>query len=300
MGPYDSYGNGAAMRVSPCGFAAKTLEEAKRLSRIVTEVTHSHPEGLKGAEAAAVCVFMARERSGLTAMRGTRAQVNPDHADIRDYVDKHYYPMNFTLADIREGYTFDETCQGTVPQAITAFLESEGFKDALRNAISIGGDSDTLAAITGGIAGARYGIPSWERRSLPYYLDDRLMKILAAFEDKYANVVIIHEIGTVASIKIGERLYIDDARFTLENSLFVIRAKLRGWSADHSRRMRALMDGASVEGRGAHGFKEAAVSLTRKIWPGFPNYREVEPAIQALSVAIDLRKFDDAAMRGGE
>jgi type I restriction enzyme M protein len=172
MGAYNSYGNGAAMRVSACGFAARNLEEAKLLSCKVTEVTHNHPEGIKGAEATAVCVFLAREGKNIL--------------EIRDYVDQHYYPMNFTLDGIRGSYRFDVTCQGTVPQAIMAFLESTGFEDAIRNAVSIGGDSDTLAAITGGIAEAYYGIPVEIRKHALTFLDERLLKILTEFENKYS------------------------------------------------------------------------------------------------------------------
>lgn len=167
--PYNSYGNGAAMRVSPCGFAASSLEEAKRLSRQVTEVTHNHPEGIKGAEATTAAIFLAREGYG--------------KEEIRSYVDQYYYKLDFTLDDIREDYTFDVTCQGTVPEAITAFLESASFEDAIRNAVSIGGDSDTLAAITGGIAEAFYGIPEDIRGKGISYLDAVLLKTLAEFEN---------------------------------------------------------------------------------------------------------------------
>ncbi|SBW06078.1 Type I restriction-modification system, M subunit [uncultured Eubacteriales bacterium] len=169
--PYNSFGNGAAMRVSACGFAASTLDEAALLSRKVTEVTHNHLEGIKGAEATAICIFLARTGSNIL--------------EIRDYVNKHYYPMNFTLNGIRESYTFNETCQDTVPQAIMAFLESSSFEDAIRNAISIGGDSDTLAAITGGIAEAYYGIPTEIRKHALTFLDERLLGILNTFESKY-------------------------------------------------------------------------------------------------------------------
>ena len=171
MGSYNSFGNGAAMRVSACGFAAKNLEEAKLLSRIVTEVTHNHPEGIKGAEATAVCIVLAREGKNIF--------------EIRDYVKKYYYSLNFTLDGIRSTYSFDVTCQGTVPQAIMAFLESTSFEDAIRNAISIGGDSDTLAAITGGIAEAYYGVPTEIRKHALTFLDKRFLKILAEFENKY-------------------------------------------------------------------------------------------------------------------
>jgi ADP-ribosyl-[dinitrogen reductase] hydrolase len=143
--PYNSYGNGAAMRISPVGFAARTESEACRLSKAVTGVTHNHKEGIKGAEATAVAIYMAR--------RGYTKDA------IRDKIVSNYYPLNFTIDGIRDSYQFNESCQGTVPQAITAFLESTSFEDAIRNAISVGGDSDTLAAITGSIAEACYGVP---------------------------------------------------------------------------------------------------------------------------------------------
>ena len=173
--PYNSFGNGAAMRVSPAGFAATSLEEAKVLARKVTEVTHNHPEGLKGAEATAVAIYMARTGSSIL--------------EIRDYIDQNYYPMNFTLDGIRKDYHFDVTCQGSVPQALMAFFESTGFEDAIRNAISIGGDSDTIAAICGGIAEAYYGIPSDIRKHALTFLDERLLQILVVFENKYSPVM---------------------------------------------------------------------------------------------------------------
>ena len=169
--PYNSFGNGAAMRVSACGFAANTLEEAKKLSYSVTNVTHNHPEGIKGAEATAVAIFLARQGYSIL--------------EIRDYINEHYYKMNFTLDGIRETYQFNETCQDTVPQAIMAFLESTSFEDAIRNAISIGGDSDTLAAITGGIAEAYYGIPTEIRKHALTFLDERLLGVLNAFEKQF-------------------------------------------------------------------------------------------------------------------
>ena len=168
---YNSFGNGAAMRVSPCGFAAVSLEEAKALSRAVTEVTHNHPEGIKGAEATTVAIYMAR--------------IGCTMAEIRAEIDEHYYPMDFTLDGIRDSYTFNETCQRTVPQAMMAFFESTSFEDAIRNAISLGGDSDTLAAITGGIAEAYYGIPEGICQKTMEYLDKRLKAILTAFEKQY-------------------------------------------------------------------------------------------------------------------
>ncbi len=173
--PYSSFGNGAAMRVSAAGFAATSLDEAKMLAEKVTAVTHNHPEGLKGAEATVVAIYMARTGSSIL--------------EIRDFIDKHYYPMNFTLDGIRKHYCFDVTCQGSVPQALMAFFESTGFEDAIRNAISIGGDSDTLAAICGGIAEAYYGISSDIRKHALTFLDKNLLQILVAFENKYPPVM---------------------------------------------------------------------------------------------------------------
>ena len=158
--PYYSFGNGAAMRVGTCGYFGKDLEDTKALSKSVTEVSHNHPEGLKGAEATSVCVYLAR--NGKTK------------EEIKRYVNEHYYSLDFTLDDIRDTYLFNETCQDTVPQAIQAFLESKNFEDAVRCAISVGGDSDTLAAITGAIAGAYYGIPEDLIKQATTYLDDRL------------------------------------------------------------------------------------------------------------------------------
>lgn len=168
--PYNSFGNGAAMRVSPCGFMAKSLDEAKLLSKKVTSVTHNHPEGIKGAEATAVAIFLARSGKNLE--------------EIKQYINDNYYPMDFTLDEIREDYVFNETCQGTVPQALMAFFESKDYEDAIRNAISIGGDSDTIAAITGGIAEAYYGIPDEIKSQGLSFLDDDLRAIVNRFNEK--------------------------------------------------------------------------------------------------------------------
>ena len=166
--PYRSYGNGAAMRVSACGFAAKNLEEAKALSAAVTKVTHNHQEGLKGAEAAAVAVYLAR--------------TGKSKEEIRNYIQENYYALDFTLDEIRPDYIFDVTCQGSVPQAIQAFLEADSFEDAIRNAVSIGGDSDTIAAIAGGIAEAYYGIPEDIRTKALTYLPEDILNIVQEFE----------------------------------------------------------------------------------------------------------------------
>lgn len=169
--PYQSYGNGAAMRVSPCGFAAASLEDALDLAGKVTAISHDHPEGLRGAKATAAAIYLARTGS-------TKAQ-------IRAHIEQNYYPLDFTLDEIRPAYAFDVSCQGTVPQALEAFLESTGFEDAIRNAVSIGGDSDTLAAITGGVAEAFYGVPNLLRKKILTYLPDEFIGILAEFQDMF-------------------------------------------------------------------------------------------------------------------
>lgn len=178
--PYNSWGNGSAMRVSACGFAASTLDEAKALSVAVTKVTHNHPEGMKGAEATAVAIFLARSGKSMV--------------EIRDYIEAHYYKIKFKLADIRATYSFDVSCQGSVPQALEAFFESTDFEDTIRNAISIGGDSDTIAAIAGGIAEAYYGIPADIRKLALTFLDARQLETVNAFESRY-GVILEKEAG---------------------------------------------------------------------------------------------------------
>ena len=169
--PYGSYGNGSAMRVSACAWAAKSLDEVKKLSKVVTEVTHNHPEGIKGAEATAVAIYLARSGKSISK--------------IRKYINRHYYKLDFTIDGIRGNYIPNETCQQTVPQAIEAFLESTSFEDAIRNAISIGGDSDTIAAITGSIAEAYYGIPSNLLYESLGYVDKFLLEIILTFKNIY-------------------------------------------------------------------------------------------------------------------
>jgi ADP-ribosyl-[dinitrogen reductase] hydrolase len=143
--PYNSFGNGAAMRISPAALAARSESEATRLSATITAVTHNHPEGIKGAEATVLAIYMAGHGCS--------------KEEIRDRISKDYYPLDFSIEQIRPTYQFNAICQESVPQAITAFLESASFEDAIRTAISLGGDSDTIGAITGSIAEAYYGVP---------------------------------------------------------------------------------------------------------------------------------------------
>ena len=171
--PYNSFGNGSAMRVGPCGFAAKNLDEAKLLSAKVTEISHNHPEGMKGAEAIATAVYLARN--------------GKSKEEIRDYITANYYEIDFTLDQIRKSYRFDVSCQGSVPVALEAFFEAEDFEDAIRNAISVGGDSDTIAAMAGAVAEAYFGVPEGIINGAIEYLDARQMEILYYFEKKYPS-----------------------------------------------------------------------------------------------------------------
>ena len=162
--PYNSWGNGSAMRTSYAGWVARTVEEAEKLAEIAAKVTHDHPKGIKGAKIVAGCIMMLR--------------LNAGKDDIREYVAKHY-DMNFTLDEIRNEYRFDASCEGTVPYAIMAFLEGESFVDVIANAISIGGDSDTLAAIAGSIAEVIYPIPQSIRSEVLSRVDEPLLQAIA-------------------------------------------------------------------------------------------------------------------------
>jgi type I restriction enzyme M protein len=175
--PYGSYGNGSAMRISPVGWIAKDIEQAKELSRKVTEISHNHPEGIKGAESVAVAIVLARQGKSME--------------EIRKYITEHYYPIDFTLDEIRDTYQFNETCQDTVPQALEAFFESTSFEDAIRNAISIGGDSDTLAAITGGIAEDLLGISGDAINIAKVYLDQKLLNLVNIFDKFKKHLVLL-------------------------------------------------------------------------------------------------------------
>ena len=187
--PYNSYGNGAAMRVSPAGFAAQSEPQAMLFAQMVTGVTHNHEEGMKGATTVAIAIFMAR--------RGALKN------EIYEIIN-NYYSLDFWIDDIRDTYKFNETCQETVPQAIKAFLESNSFEDAIRTAISIGGDSDTIAAITGSIAEAYYGVPKEIKEKALTYLDDELRAIYDEWVSFYLEVdekfkTLTKYIGKIAS-----------------------------------------------------------------------------------------------------
>ena len=176
--PYNSWGNGSAMRVSSCGWIANLdipIEEGLKLTEDLAkksaEVTHNHPEGIKGAQATAVSIFFMRHGKSKNAIKEYKEK-------LKDYIkDRFEYDLDFTIDEIRPIYRFDVSCQGSVPPAIVSFLESENFEDAIRNAISIGGDSDTIGAITGSIAEAAYGIPEDIKEKAMSYLDGRLKSV---------------------------------------------------------------------------------------------------------------------------
>ena len=168
--PYNSWGNGSAMRTSAAGWLYHTLEDVERYAKVSAEVTHDHPEGIKGAQAVAAAIFMARTGS--------------TKAEIRVHVEESYgYDLSLTCDDIRPTYTFDVSCQGTVPQAFAAFFEGKTFEEVIRLAVSLGGDSDTLAAIAGSMAEALYKIPRSLKRKALAKLDDTLREILRNIEE---------------------------------------------------------------------------------------------------------------------
>lgn len=171
--PYNSWGNGSAMRVSPVGFAFETLEEVLIEAKRSAEVTHNHPEGVKGAQATAAVIFLARKGNS--------------KAEIREYVRSTFnYPLLASLDEIRPQYRFDISCQGTVPPAIQALLESTDYEDAVRKAVSLGGDSDTLACITGGMAQAFYGgVPDAIRDQTLVRLPEILSEVVLKFCEEY-------------------------------------------------------------------------------------------------------------------
>ena len=169
MGPYNSYGNGSAMRVSSAGWLYDTIEETRRTARLTAEVTHGHPEGIIGAEATASAIFMSRNGAS--------------KEEIKDYIVRDFgYDLSRSCDEIRPGYHHVESCQESVPEAVTAFLEGESFEDAVRNAVSLGGDTDTLACIAGSIAEAFYGIPAALKTECLSRITDEMRDLLLRFD----------------------------------------------------------------------------------------------------------------------
>lgn len=170
--PYNSWGNGAGMRVSPVGLYARTIDEALALAAITASVSHNHFEGVKGAQAIAACVFLCKE--------GKSKQ------EIKEYVEKTFdYNLNRKIRDIRPTYVFDVSCQGSVPEAIVAFLEGDSFEEVIRLAVSLGGDSDTIACMAGAIAACMYPIP----RDIAERCDSLLTDDLREIKDQFVDFV---------------------------------------------------------------------------------------------------------------
>lgn len=172
--PYGSFGNGSAMRASPCGWAARTIEEALELAQRSARATHNHPEGIKGACAVAGAVFLARGGA--------------DATELRRFADELGYQTRLDLEELRATYEFDETCQGTVPQALAVVLHSCGFEDAIRNAVMIGGDTDTVACIVGAVAEPLFGgVPPEIARRTRGLLDAGLVDVMDRFVSAYGG-----------------------------------------------------------------------------------------------------------------
>ncbi len=172
--PYNSCGNGSAMRVGPVGWAFDTKEEVLAKAKESAECTHNHPEGIKGAQATALAIYMARNGAG--------------KEEIRNEIQNEFgYNLGFTCDEIRPTYTWGGTCQDSVPQAIVAFLDGIDFEDCVRNAISIGGDSDTIGCITGSIAEAFFGIPDSIREKGMSYLPPHFAELVNTFEGKFGH-----------------------------------------------------------------------------------------------------------------
>lgn len=171
--PYNSWGNGSAMRVSPCGFAYDSLEETLEAARLSALVTHNHPEGIKGAEATAAAIYLSR--------------TGKSKQEIRDYITSTFgYDLSRSCQEIRPSYRFNESCQETVPESLTAFLESRDYEDAIRLAVSMGGDADTMGAITGAVAAAYYGsMPEELCEMASGKLPEDMMTIVKAFDQRY-------------------------------------------------------------------------------------------------------------------
>jgi ADP-ribosylglycohydrolase len=172
--PYNSFGNGSAMRVAPVAYVASTVEEVLDLAKQSAEVTHNHPEGIKGAQAVALAIFLARHKVEMMDL-------------WCEIASRFGYDLKRTVASIRPGYSFDVTCQGSVPESIVCFMESSSCESAIRNAVSLGGDADTMACIAGAIAGAYYGVPLAMRNEVKCIMPDSMKQVIKSFKDKISH-----------------------------------------------------------------------------------------------------------------
>jgi ADP-ribosylglycohydrolase len=172
--PYNSWGNGSAMRVGPVGLAFDRLDEVLAEAERSAAATHNHPEGIRGAKAVAMAVFLARQR--------------PDKSEIAARIEADFgYDLSVPLKRVRRTFLFDVSCEGTVPWALRSFLEADGYEDAIRNAVSLGGDADTLACIAGAVAGAYYGVPIEIVAEVTSRLDDHLRGVVERFSERFVG-----------------------------------------------------------------------------------------------------------------
>ena len=171
--PYNSFGNGSAMRVSAVAWVGKNLKEVERIAKFTAEVTHNHPEGIKGAIVTAGCIFLAR--------------TGRSKEDIKRYVKHYGYVLDASVDTYRKTNRFNETCQKTIPVAMQCFLEGKDFEDVLRNSISVGGDSDTIAAIACSVAEGFYGVTDWYKEKVRINLDKKLYAVAQEFDEKYLS-----------------------------------------------------------------------------------------------------------------
>lgn len=172
--PYNSWGNGSAMRVSPVAWVGNDLKEVERLAKISAKVTHNHPEGIKGAMSVASSIYLAR--------------TGHEKEEIKDYIESKYnYDLSKNFNSLQKEYVFDSSCQGSVPESIMSFLIGKDFEDTIRNAVSLGGDADTQAAIAGSIASAYWDVPKEIYEPALNYLDDDLLNILLQFNERFID-----------------------------------------------------------------------------------------------------------------
>ncbi len=274
--PYNSWGNGSAMRVAAVGFAFDTLEETLRVAKISAEVTHNHPEGIKGAQATAAAIFMARNMA--------------TKSEIRDYVEQSFgYDLHRSYADVKDGYSFKESCQETVPEAIIAFLESKNYEDAIRLTIALGGDADTLGAITGAIAAAYYReIPDEIVDFTLQRLPEHLRSIVDAFNLKYGSGA---SSSQVKSLKCG--VTPEHIRTLMPNQIFVFGSNLQGYHGGGA--ARAALDkfgavwgvGVGIQGQSyAIPTMQGPVETIRPYVDQFIEYANAHPEKHFLVTAI--------------
>ncbi len=272
--PYNSWGNGSAMRVAAVGYAFDTLEETLQVAKITAEVTHNHPEGIKGAQATAAAIFMARNMA--------------TKLEIRDYIEETFgYDLHRDYADIKANYTFRESCQETVPEAIIAFLESKDYVDAIRLTVALGGDADTLGAITGAIAAAYYReIPDEIVEFTLKRLPEHLRMVVDAFNLKYGGGV-----SNVKSPKCG--ITPEHIRTLMPNQIFVFGSNLMGHHGGGA--ARAAMDkfgavwgvGVGIQGQSyAIPTMQGPVETIRPYVDQFIDYAKAHPEQHFLVTAI--------------